>query len=415
MSKEDNGILKAILDYVCTFLESKGNKYTYHDFRYANDCVIYGRAIAKAEDISKEEYEPGIAAVILSNLGTTNGNNNDVDNTIIVNNFLNDYYLSDKGKREIVNHVEFLHSKKPPRSVIEMVLRDCRDIHLGLPDALERIDLMRPELEHQENKKFNDFEWEEFCREYFITHTFYTRYASEKFGITRSKNFVELERRIEKFEIEIEKEKEKEKEKKGNIKNSDESILSDKESEDLFKIAFRNYLNLVILADRKAHLLIEVNSLLASAIIAFALKKVQEEEHKLYIIPISIVLLVAGLTIFFAILASKPLKKFLDFDRSDKQPFFFGSFDRLDPDFKKVTWEKYSNDISELFIGDKKLVFDSLIKESFQVRKVLSKKFEYLSIAYKIFITGQILGILAFLAIMFYYYNMPAAQSVSPL
>lgn len=46
-----------------------------------------------------------------------------------------------------------------------------------------------------------------------------------------------------------------------------------KESEDLFKIAFRNYLNLIGIADKKAGLLIQVNSILASVIIGFVAKK----------------------------------------------------------------------------------------------------------------------------------------------
>ena len=45
-----------------------------------------------------------------------------------------------------------------------------------------------------------------------------------------------------------------------------------KESEDLFKIAFRNYLNLIGIADRKAGLLIQINTILASIIIGFVTK-----------------------------------------------------------------------------------------------------------------------------------------------
>jgi len=174
----------------------------------------------------------------------------------------------------------------------------------------------------------------------------------------------------------------------GNTK--EEEILSGKESEDLFKIAFRNYLNLVTLADRKAGLLIQVNSIIASVIIGFIIKGPKDYVSKnstLLTIPVAIILVTAAVTIFLGILASKPLeKKFLS--QTDKEPFFFGSFDRLDPNFKNVTWEKYSRDIDELFRSDKKNVFDELIKESFQVRKVLAKKFGYLSLAYKIFFSG---------------------------
>lgn len=173
-----------------------------------------------------------------------------------------------------------------------------------------------------------------------------------------------------------------------------------KENEDLFKIAFRNYLNLIGIADKKAGLLIQVNSILASVIIAFATKKIQD--YPLLIIPAATILVVAGVTIFFSIMASKPLgRNYLKDVTYDKEPFFFGSFDRMDPGFRHKQLESYYNDMTELFNDGKNLVFDELIKESFEVRKVLSKKFSYLDVAYKVFFAGLVLVIITFLIVIF--------------
>ena len=172
-----------------------------------------------------------------------------------------------------------------------------------------------------------------------------------------------------------------------------------KESEDLFKIAFRNYLNLIGIADKKAGLLIQVNSILAGAIIGFVTKKI-EEIHLLFI-PAGATLIVACVTIYYSIRASKPLGKgFLKDVTYEKQPFFFGSFDKMDPDFKHVQLDSYVSDMNELFSTDTKLVFEELIKESFQVRKVLSKKFDSLDIAYKVFFVGLAFIIITFIIIM---------------
>lgn len=176
----------------------------------------------------------------------------------------------------------------------------------------------------------------------------------------------------------------------------------DKENEDLFKIAFRNYLNLIGIADKKAGLLIQINSLLASVVIGFVAKKIEDMPG--LIVPVAAILIVAGFTIFYSILASKPLSKtFLKDVQYEKEPFFFGSFDKLDPDFKHLSLEKYSNDMNELFHGNRQLVFDELIKESFEVRKVLSKKFGYLDIAYKIFFAGIVIVIITFLIVAIMY------------
>jgi hypothetical protein len=208
----------------------------------------------------------------------------------------------------------------------------------------------------------------------------------------KSKNYDQPEKRLERLKFETNTKT------AGNGK--DEEILSAKESEDLFKIAFRNYLNLVTLADRKAGLLIQVNSIIASVIIGFIIKRPQDylSIHQgvnsvLLAIPLAIILVIAAATVFLGILASKPLEKKVLSQRDNKEPFFFGSFDRLDPNFRTVGWDKYSSDIDELFRSDKKNVFDELIKESFQVRKVLSKKFGYLSLAYKTFFAGFLASI----------------------
>src|SRR4029079_9306820 len=129
---------------------------------------------------------------------------------------------------------------------------------LAMPDALERLSLLRIELERAGHKTYSDIEWLQFCKGYFITHTFFTRSANRKYGTQRSKNYFELERRIDKLSAELGKEK------KSHDKGFGEQVGLDKESEDLFKIAFRNYLNLIGIADRKASILIQVNSIIAS-------------------------------------------------------------------------------------------------------------------------------------------------------
>jgi hypothetical protein len=200
-------------------------------------------------------------------------------------------------------------------------------------------------------------------------------------------------------------------------KSPDKSIASDplsgKEGEDLFKIAFRNYLNLVALADRKAGLLIQVNTILASVVGAFGVKRI--EVTPFYAFPTAAILLGSALTIFYSILASKPLEKSSYEDTiSEKEEFFFGSFDRLDPEFKTCSWEKYSSDMNQFFKGEKRYIMDELIKESYEVRKVLSKKFGYLSIAYKIFFIGLLIGIFGFLVVLVYDFTHPIVSPGSP-
>lgn len=389
MAKNERNIVKQSLQIVGDTIQNSGSSLLYKNYRYTLDSVVDCRAIAKSENLRREQYELGLIGLIISNLSLIIENNIAFDTDGLIKAIIESNDFSEKEIEQFKYYIDFFNNDYRPKEIVEKVLLDCKYSHLGLLNGFERMALMRTQKEAVNQNKIDQLEWEHFCKDYFLNHNFYTKYALEHYGNLRSKNFAEIERRIEKIQLEQSKGK--------KVAVDNDLILSDKEGENLFKIAFRNYVNLVALADRKAHLLIEVNSILASVIIGFTIKRTDDSNY--YRLPTVLILLVAGFTIFYAILASKPLAEFKN-DLPGKEPFFFGSFDRIDHNFKHVTWEKYFSDINQLFKGDKEFIFSELIRESFQVRKVLSKKFGYLSIAYKIFIFGQLSSIGIFLVFM---------------
>jgi Family of unknown function (DUF5706) len=387
MAKNERNILKQSLLITGDVIQNSESSLLYKNYRYTLDSVIDCKLIAKSENLYREQYEIGLVGLVLSNLNLIIENNVPFDTSSLFKTIVQSNELSEKETDQLKYYIEFFNVDSRPKDIVEKVLLDCKYSHLGLINGFERMALMRIQEQAAREKKIDDLEWEQFCKDYFLNHNFYTKYALDHYGNLRSKNFAEIERRLEKIQLEQSKGK------KAPAEN--DFMLSDKEGENLFKIAFRNYVNLVALADRKAHLLIEVNSILASVIIGFTIKRTDDSNY--YLLPTVLILLVAGFTIFYAILASKPLAEFKN-ELPGKEPFFFGSFDRIDHNFKNVTWDKYFSDINDLFKGDKEFIFSELVRESFQVRKVLSRKFGYLSIAYKIFIVGQLSSIGIFLA-----------------
>ena len=174
------------------------------------------------------------------------------------------------------------------------------------------------------------------------------------------------------------------------------SSLSDKETEDLFKIAFRNYVHLVSVADSKAGLLINVNSIIISVVIAFVVSR--SDKYPFLTTPSFILLTVAFVTILLSILASRPQGNHFIQDKNSKsyQTFFFGSFDLIGNEFSKADWNSYSVKLDALLKGGKEKIYEEMYKEAFNVRKVLGKKFTYLSFAYFVFITGLLVSIIFF-------------------
>ena len=86
---------------------------------------------------------------------------------------------------------------------MEEALRDANDIHLAMYDSLECFSLLRIEHDKVFQKKYNDLEWMEYCKEYFITHNIYTRYAKKQYGTQRNKNYFDLEKLIDKVKADL--------------------------------------------------------------------------------------------------------------------------------------------------------------------------------------------------------------------
>ncbi len=389
MSKDDLNMIKLSLEYIHAFYEQHGEKFVFHNYAFINENLNAAKEIAKAEGLKKEEYEMGLLAIILKDVGTVSSPDEALDSQQIIQKFITQSGMPEHQAEQLNYYIDYLRSNRFPKSPVEEVIRDGADIFLSLPDAPERIGLLRMERQDSGEKTYDDEQWFELCKRYLITHVQYTGYAKKKYGPQRAKNLYEIERKLEKAKSESARLK------RLLQKSEEANSLSNKETEDLFKIAFRNYVDLISVADRKAGLLIQVNAILLSVIIGFTIRRI--ESAPLYIIPTGILLISALITIFNAILASRPQEQ--TFENDTGRSFFFGSFDRIDPDFKKVTWENYQADMKSIFNGDKNEIFNQITKETFQVRRVLSKKFGYLAIAYKVFIAGLGMAILTFIIV----------------
>lgn len=174
------------------------------------------------------------------------------------------------------------------------------------------------------------------------------------------------------------------------------SPISGKETDELFKIAFRNYVHLISVADSKAGLLINVNSIILSLVIAFVLGR--SDKYPFLLLPSFVLLGVAFITILLSILASRPRGNQDIHDKTSKgyQTFFFGSFDLIGTNFFKADLTSYSHELDAFFKEGRERVYKEMYKETFHVRKVLSKKFSYLSAAYWVFLSGLFVSILLF-------------------
>ncbi len=167
---------------------------------------------------------------------------------------------------------------------------------------------------------------------------------------------------------------------------------TDRGIETVFRTTSKNHLQLSAIADRKANILISVNAILISVLVSVVLRRINQYPELL--IPTIIMLIVCGVTIFFAISVVRPSVnsgKFSDQDIMDRKVnlLFFGNFYGMD-------YEKYRWGMREM-MDDYDYLYDSLIKDIYFLGKVLAVKYKRLRTTYFVFLYGLIISIAAYL------------------
>jgi len=165
----------------------------------------------------------------------------------------------------------------------------------------------------------------------------------------------------------------------------------------------QSHSNLSGMADSKANILISVNSIILSIMMASLFEKLQTDPNLQ--IPVAIITLVCVSSIVFGILATRPNVSHGTFTRDDiagkrTNLLFFGNYHNMSLD-------DYNWGMTEM-LGDKVYMNNSMIKDQYFLGVVLAKKYKYLRVAYNIFMYGLIIAMLAFVIA----FMLPSATEV---
>jgi hypothetical protein len=164
--------------------------------------------------------------------------------------------------------------------------------------------------------------------------------------------------------------------------------------ETMFRSAYRVQMDLTGLADNKANMMISINGIIISIIIAAIAPKL--DNNPWLLVPTTIFLVGNLVSIVYAILAARPRVSSAPItlqDLRDRQGniLFFGNFANLqEPDFL--------DGMKEL-IEDRELLYETMIRNIYGLGSVLKKKFALLQVAYTAFMLALILGVTSFIGV----------------
>jgi hypothetical protein len=164
--------------------------------------------------------------------------------------------------------------------------------------------------------------------------------------------------------------------------------------ETLFRSAYRVQMDLTGLADNKANMMISINGIIISIIIAAVAPKL--DANPWLLIPSTIFLVGTLISIIYAILAARPRVHSIpitlkDLEHSGGNILFFG-------DFANLSQDDFTTGMLDL-LEDRDIVYETMIRNLYGLGSVLKKKFALLKVAYTIFMMALILGVTSFIGV----------------
>lgn len=185
------------------------------------------------------------------------------------------------------------------------------------------------------------------------------------------------------------KKKKKDKEKKAGPEGTSRGI------ETMFRMAYQTHLQLSTLADAKANIMISINGIIISVIIASVAPNLDLNPWLAF--PSGVLLLGCLGALVFSILAARPritgTSLSLESLRSRQvNILFFGNFVQM-PE------QDFLVGITGLMSQPREL-YETMSKDLYSLGTVLSTKYRLLRIAYNIFMAGLIIGVLLFILVI---------------
>lgn len=270
-----------------------------------------------------------------------------------------------------------------PSNLLEEIVCDADLFHLGNVWFNSRDKLMRKEME-EAGCPFDKNEWRKGTIRLMENHHYHTSYCRERLE-ERKKQNIESLRKKEITQAPIPRQPEE----NGKSKRPDRGI------ETMFRITSTNNQRLSDMADNKANILITVNSIILSVVIALLLRKLDNNAH--LIVPTAVLLCISLGTIVLAILATRPSIPdgyYSEDDLKEKRVnlLFFGNFFKMD-------LNNYSKGMKQV-MEDRDFLYNTLIKDVYSQGVVLGRKYRLLRQAYSLFMYGLIVSVLAFLVVV---------------
>ncbi|MBV7269534.1 HD domain-containing protein [Winogradskyella sp. WHY3] len=364
------------------------NTFLYHNYTHTERVLKSIREIIEHSEVSDKEAEILEIAALLHDTGYTKGEEDHEERSVeIATEFLKEQgagiALIDS-VNECIMETKF---KEVPKTKLGEIIRDADASHFGKKYFEEASEFLRKELEMRNVKTYSPSEWrDENIRVLAKSHQFYTNYAIKEWQPRKAKNLSKLMKAKKKQKKKFKKEKMKAKYKMQYKNESPERGV-----QTFYRVALRNHIKLSDIADTKANILLSVNAIIISVVLANLISKLDTNPYLTW--PTVIFTLFCVISMILSIIATRPNVTSGQFTKEDVKNqkvnlSFFGNFHKMKLD--EFEWA-----IKEM-VQDKDYIYKALTKDLYFLGKVLERKYRLLRITYTVFMIGIIISLISF-------------------
>ncbi|MGI9548297.1 MAG: Pycsar system effector family protein [Flavobacteriaceae bacterium] len=360
--------------------------FLYHNLKHTERVVKSTGQLISAHNLSDEDTEALLLTAWLHDTGYTKGcDKHEESGSTIAEKFLKEQKYPEEGIEKVQSLILATRRYYHPVNLLEEIIRDADASHFAKKSYMETCERLREELHLIGIAEYSTDDWlDANLKMLKKEHQFYTDYARENWQAGKEKNIQVIikeqkaEKKIAKREI---------------LKAKYKSESPDRGIQTLFRVTLRNHLTLSDIADTKSNILLSVNAIILSVVLANLIPKLDNPTNFYLIWPTAIFLLFTVVTMVLAVIATRPNVTRGEFTKDDVESkrvnlLFFGNFHQM-------KLEEYEWAIQEL-IKDKDYVYSSLTKDLYFLGLVLNRKYKILRWTYTIFIIGIVISVFAF-------------------
>ena len=392
----DNLIIE-VEKYVIHLLNEKlDNSFVYHNLAHTQSVVEKTKELTELAGINEVQTYQLLLSAWFHDTGFIKSIDNHEEKSInIAEDFLKQHHVSQDDINAVNQLILATKMDYEPKNILEKIIRDADCAHIGSKNFADITNLLRKEWELACNKTLSDFEWlEENINFLTNKHRFYTDEASSKWDKIKGKNLSQLLKSQKKLQQETSKLNQKKEEldfKKNKVELPERGI------ETMFRVTFRNHITLSDIADTKANILLSVNAIILSLVLANLVSKLDNNPYLIW--PTVIFVIFTIISMSLSVLATRPnvtSGKFTKEDVANKNVnlLFFGNF-------HKMSLEDFEWAMGEM-MKDRDYLYSSMKKDLYFLGKVLDRKYKILRVTYTVFMIGIIVSVIAF-AVAFQY------------